>query len=520
MTGTGKGCELLMGIDVGTSGVKVGLFDPDGTMVGFGRSSNYTFYSPRPGWSQSDPERWLEGISQAIRQSCAEAKIKPSDVGAVGVSVFSPTIVPVDRRGRVCYPAILYSDQRSVRQVQEILYLIPRNRYQRITGNVLVPGNCAVTSMAWVRDEEPEVYRKTACFAFANTFVTSWLTGGCFTDPTMVSMSGLADIRDPRTWSEHLCATLHVDMDRLPRIAESWEIIGEVRAGASSRTGLRTGVPVVNGCVDVVASSVGAGAGEEGCLVYVAGSSDNITTPLSQPAQTLKWVNVSYFPENVWMGVGTSTCSGSSVDWFVREILRCGEGGYTSMLDLAASSTPGSRGLLFLPYLQGERTPLWDPRARGLFVGLTTSTTCGDLARAVLEGTAFALRDIVENLKDITSSSRREVRCVGGGMKNPLWNQIKADVLQMPLYLLEFQETGCLGSALLAGMGLGVYGSFVEAVGVARNKIRVQVVEPDSSKGEIYGKTFSLFRDAYSASRDVVHALVEGLEPADSGTSV
>jgi xylulokinase len=506
-----------MGIDVGTSGVKMGIFDPDGTMVGFGRSSNYTFYSPRPGWSQSDPELWLKGISQAIKQCCSTSKINPSDVCAVGVSVFSPTVVPVDERGMACYPAILYNDQRSVRQVDEILSLIPRNRYQRFTGNVLVSGNCAVTSIAWLRDKEPEVYRKTACFTFANTFVTSWLTGEYFTDPTMVSVSGLADIREPRIWSEYLCGTLHIDSDRLPRISESWEVIGEVRAAASVQTGLRTGVPVVTGCVDVVASSVGAGAEEEGSLVYVAGSSDNITTPLNHPARTLKWVNASYFPENVWIGIGTSTSSGSSVDWFIREILNCEEEGYESMLDLAASSAPGSRGILFLPYFQGERTPLWDPRARGLFVGLTTSTTRGDLARAVFEGTAFALRDIVESLSDITSSPQREVRCVGGGMKNPVWNQIKADVLQIPLHILEFQETGCFGAALLAGMGLGVYDNFGDAIGVARSKIHVRTVEPDSGKRDIYEGTFPIFRDAYATSRDVMHALAAGLEIVSSG---
>jgi xylulokinase len=520
MAGTGKGDRLLMGIDVGTSGVKVGVFSPDGTMVGFGRASNYTSCSPRPGWSQSNPELWLEGISHGIGQCCATAGIDPADVDAVGVSVFSPTIVPVDERGKACYPAILYNDQRSVRQVDSILRLIPRDRYQQITGNVLFPGNCAVTSIAWVRDEEPEVYRKTACFAFANTYVTSWLTGRCFTDPTMVSMSGLADIRNPRIWSEHLCTTLNIDASRLPGISESWEVIGVVCAEASAQTGLPKGVPVVNGCVDVVASSVGAGALEEGSLVYVAGSSDNLTTPLSRYAEALNWVQVAYFPENRWMGVGTSTSSGSAVDWFIKEMLGCQDRGYESLHDLVASSEPGSRGVLFLPYLQGERTPLWDPGARGLFIGLSNSTTSGDLARAVFEGTALALRDILESLNELDLSPGKEIRCVGGGIKNPLWNQIKADVLQVPFHILEFQETGCLGAALLAGMGRGVYASFEEAVEVARNRIHVHIVEPDTSRKDLYERSFQIFREAYATSRNIMHALAAGPDVPAAGQAI
>ncbi len=506
MTGT-----LLLGIDLGTSGVKVGIYDPEGNLLGLGRSSNYTFYSPKPGWSQSDPELWWEDIIVSIRSALRNAAIKRDEIVGVGVSAFLPTVIPIGSDGLSLYPAILYNDQRSTGQVRSILEKISREEYQAIIGNVLVPGTCAVASMAWIRDEEPEVYKKSKFLCYANTYVTSRLTGQYYTDPTAVSSSGLVDIKSPRNWSEELCRRTSIDIRKLPKITEAFNVIGEVGRGAAESTGLKAGTPVVCGCGDVVASSFGAGALDPGSVVYVAGSTDCVTVPFLAPTKDRRWMNLAYIPENLWFGVGTSTSTGVSVDWFLRELLKERlDAKYAMMIELADSCAPGASGLLFLPYLQGERTPVWDPDARGVFLGISASTTRAQLARAVFEGTAFALRDIIQCLEEINATPIREIRAVGGGTKNYLWNQIKADVLQKSLDVLKFQETGSLGAALLAGIGTGIYKSCEQAIGVARGITGARTVFPDPGKKVVYNELFSIYKQAYQGIRSILHSLVEG----------
>ena len=217
------------------------------------------------------------------------------------------------------------------------------------------------------------------------------------------------------------------------------------------------------------------------------------------------------------MGIGTTSSSGASVEWFVREVLgESGAGGIARMTALAESSPPGGGRLLYLPYLQGERTPVWDAMARGLFIGLTSATTRADMARAVLEGTAFALGQVIECLRSVLGKDVEEIRAAGGGTKNRLWNVIKASVLKRPLHVLAFQETGALGAALLAGLGAGHYGSFAEAVSAARSVGGGHVVEPDEKCAAAYDELFPIYSTLYPRTRDIAHALAGGESTAEA----
>jgi xylulokinase len=216
-------------------------------------------------------------------------------------------------------------------------------------------------------------------------------------------------------------------------------------------------------------------------------------------------VNSTYIPRGVWLGIGATTSSGVSVAWAARELLACEELG--TMTELAASAPPGSHRLLYLPYLQGERTPIWDPLARGMVMGLTASTTRADLARAVFEGTAFALRQVIACLETVVGHPVAQIRAMGGGTRNPLWNQIKADVLQKALLVLEFQETGALGAALMAGLGIGVYETFEEATGIAREVSGGVTVAPNPAHAAIYDELFELYTRAYPQTKTLAHAL-------------
>jgi len=501
----------LLGIDVGTSGVRASLFDIGGRLLGIGRSSSYAFDAPRPTWAQMDPEKWWEGVKTALAAVCESAGVAAGDIGSVGISVIFPSVIAMDGDGDALYPAIMYNDQRSMAQVGAIVELLPREQYERTIGNVLFPGTCAVTSILWLRDEEPEVYRAAKTFGFVNTYITQKLTGGLYTDPGVVGCSGLVDIRTPRVWSEEICGKLSVPVKKLPEIKGAAELAGIVGKRASEETGLRVGTPVACGSGDSISAAVGAGAVSEGTIVYVAGSTDCVTLPLSKPATDKRWINCGYVPEGMWLGIGSSTSTGVSIEWFQREIAGAPDKSESrsklEITELAESCAPGSSGLIYLPYLQGERTPVWDPQARGMFVGLTASTTRSELARAVLEGTAFALRHIIESLDAVLDGPINEIRAVGGGTKNNLWNQIKADVLQRSLDVLEFQESSSLGAALLGGIASGVYRSFQGAGQIARANSGVNRVDPEPSMKDRYDEIFALYKQLYTQTREIVHSL-------------
>ena len=492
--------NLLAGVDVGTSGVKVGLFNPAGRLVGLGRAS-YGVESPQPGWAQTDPELWWQGFLDALRRAYDAGGIEPDGIAALGFSVLFPAVTPLDRQGRALHPALLYCDQRSLAQVQEIERRTPRADYEAIIGNRLVPGTCAVTSMRWLRDEAPRAYAAAKTLGFANTYFVSRLTGVSATDPSHIALSGLADIRDPWCWSGELCETLGIEQERLPEIAGAAQVIGGVTPATAAETGLRVGTPVVVGCGDVVASAFGAGACPGGAAIYIAGSTDCVATVMLRPVTGSAWVNCAYVGRGAWLGIGTTTSSGVSVEWFAREFLPSGD--LALMAEMAATSPPGSNRLLYLPYLQGERTPVWDPQARGLFIGLTASTGQSDLARAVFEGVAFALRQVI----GYAGSEVTEIRAVGGGTRSRLWNQIKADVLQLPLHVLAFQEMGTFGAALLAGVGSGVYNSLEEAACVADQASNAEIIAPDPTWAGLYDELFALYAELYPQTEDLVRRL-------------
>lgn len=500
--------NLLAGVDIGTSAVKVGLFDLSGRPVGIGRA-RYAIDSPYPGWAQCDPWLWWQGFLDALKQACDVAQVEPASIGAVGLSVLFPAVVPMDVQGHPLHPAILYNDRRSLAQVQKIELVIPRSEYQAAIGNRLMPGTCAVTSMAWLRDERPEAYTASHVLGFASTFMVARLTGEFCTDPTHAALSGLACIDEPWRWSEALCEKLGIELERLPRIVAPGQVVGGVVGAAARECGLRVGTPVVAGAGDVPASTIGAGIRPQGTAVYIAGSTDCLALMLPRPSPGSAWVNCAYVMPGRWLGIGTTTSSGVSVEWFAREFLgQDGAEGVARMTELAESAPPGSNRLLYLPYLQGERTPVWDPLARGVFIGLTASTARADLARAVFEGTAFALREVLE-YRAPGAGPVEEIRAVGGGTRNELWNRIKAAVLKRPLQVLAFQDTSALGAALLAGTGSGIYSSPEEAALLAREVCGGRIVSPDPEWEALYDELFALYKQIYPRVQEIMHRLGE-----------
>lgn len=494
---------LLLGIDLGTSGVKAAVFTPEGGLLGMGRGA-YPVETPRPGWAETDPELWWSATADAVRGALAASSAGGADIAAVGLDVLFPAVVPMAADGTPLHAALLYCDRRGGAQVEAIRRTLDRDAYEARIGNTLAPGNTAVSNMAWLRDERPEVFRSVRVLGFAGTFLNARLTGAFATDPTMVSLSGLADIRDPWSWDAQLCAALDIPADLLPPIRAPYEVIGAVCGSAARSTGLREGTPVVAGWGDTPSAAFGAGAAEPGCAAYTSGSTDCFAVPLDAAPPKGPWVHCAYAARGSWLAVGTNSSGGASVNW-LRGILGLdGPEGLAAFDALAASAPPGAHGLLFLPHLLGERTPLWDPRARGLFLGLSTATTKADMARAVLEGVAFGLRQIVESGD---GAALREIRGCGGCTRSRVWNRIKASVLGREIRILAREDTAVLGAAVMAGLGAGIYRGWKEAAAVPRAARLKETVEPDAALRPVYEDRYALYREAYPRTRDLMHAL-------------
>jgi xylulokinase len=493
---------MLLGIDLGTSSIKSGLFRDDGKLLAIGRSAISAFRSPQPGWAESDPALWWKGVVLSLNAACKESGIEASEIDAIGLSVFFPAVIPLDADGTPLYPALLYNDQRSSSQVSSILKKVDKEDYERRIGNTFMPGTCAISSIQWLREVKPEIYQRTQIIGFANTYLVHKFTGEFFTDPSNAALSGLADINNPWEWSKYLCQRFSIDTGILPTIAGSYQVVGAVSKQCAGEIGIKSGIPVVVGCGDAVASSFGAGALRFGTVVYIGGSSDCVTMPLVKPCSDHRWINDAYISRGSWLGIGTVTSSGTALDWFDREILDTSrEGGHKLLASLASSAKENTDGPLFLPYLQGERTPVWDPHARGAFFGISAATTRHDLARAVLTGTALALRDVIECLEEIHGISIEEVRAVGGSTSNELWNQIKANALQKSLQVLDFKETASLGAAMLSGVGIGVYCSLQEANRHVREISTAKTIEPIHEMKPYYDESFHLYKQLYAQTK-------------------
>jgi len=492
---------LLLGIDIGTSGVKAALFTPEGRIEGLAGVA-YRVDTPHAGWAEVPPERWWRAMTGALKLLARERPDGLKSVGAVGFSVLFPALVPLDAAGRPLRSAILYCDQRSTDQVAALARHAPLERLERQTANRIVPGTCSATSMLWIRDRERGVYRRTKFFGHANTYVVARLTGRIAMDKSNASLTGLARMGREERFSARLVERFGLDGGKLPEVLPSAAVAGCVTARAARATGLPRGTPVVMGAGDAPAAAFGAGLAHGDKIFCVAGSSDCAVLATSTPPTDSRFANCAYCVEGAWVSIATQTSTGAAVAWFARSLLPPGAGA-ADVERVARGSAPGAGGVIFLPYLQGERTPHWDPLARGVFFGMSLATGRSEAARAVLEGTALGLREAIEALE--ASYGRRGARmfAVGGSTRNRLWMQIKASALNRPIHVLEFQEFSTLGAALLAGLGTGVYKSASSAFRATAALRRYRTVHPVPGWRRLYAEAYPVYRRLYgSLKRD------------------
>ncbi|HEX2470230.1 MAG TPA: xylulokinase [Candidatus Limnocylindrales bacterium] len=489
----------VIGIDASTTATKAVLVDAAGQVAAIG-TSEYGFDVPQPGWTEQSPELWWDGAVAAIRQVLASTGVRGDDVAAVGLTGQMHGLVLLDATDTVLRPAILWNDQRTAHACEEIRETVGAERLIEITGNTALTGFTA-PKLVWVRDHEPDVWSRVAHVLLPKDYVRLRLTGEHALDKADGAGTLLFDLA-ARDWSTEVTAALGIDPSWLPPTFEGPDVTGVVTAAAAGATGLRAGTSVVAGGGDQAANAVGVGAAEPGVVALSLGTSGVVfaTTdrPLRDPAG-----QVHAFCHAVpgrWHLMTVMLSAAGSLRWF-RDTLAPGED-FGRLVESAAEVPAGSDGLLFLPYLTGERSPHPDPLARAAFVGLTIGHDRRHMTRAVLEGVAFGLRDGLDEMIATGMPAPAQVRASGGGTASPLWRQILADVLRAEIATVSTTEGAAFGAALLATVGAGWFESVEEATAALVHVTPVTSPGPDAER---YATAHEAYRGLYPALAPTFH---------------
>lgn len=480
-----------LGVDSSTTATKALLMNGDGAVVAVGRS-DYGFETPHPLWSEQSPHLWWAATVAAINAALRTAGIDGGSVGAVGLTGQMHGLVLLDETGEVLRPSILWNDQRTQAECDEIRERVGRRRLIDTTGNDALTGFTA-PKILWVRNHEPELFDRVAHVLLPKDYVRFRLTGGFAVDRAGGSGTLLFDLTK-RNWSPEIVDALDIPASVLPPTYEGPDVTGVVSGEAASATGLRPGTPVVAGGGDQAANGVGVGAITPGIVAMSIGTSGVVFTstdrPIIEPEGRLH--AFCHAIPNTWHLMGVMLSAAGSYEWFKNAF--AADTSFSELDAAAAGVAPGSNGLVFLPYLSGERTPHPDPSARGAFVGLTVRHGTGDLARAVMEGVAFGLRDSVELMA--SSADLGEVRVSGGGASSDVWLRIIADVLDRPVRIVGTAESAAHGAAILAAVGTGGFDSANDACEAA---VEVgEAIEP-TRDAAIYEEEYGIYRDLYPA---------------------
>jgi len=495
--------NYVLAHDLGTTGNKASLYDREGCLTGSALTTYETEYA-HTGWAEQSPEDWWQAVctsTQALLQQCGVAR---DDVACIVFSGQMMGCVPLDKRARPLRAAIIWADQRAVEQARWIGERVPPQQVYRVTGHRL-SASYSLSKMLWLRDHQPEIYRAAYKFMHAKDAIIARLTGAFVTDPSDASGMNLYDL-ERGTWSEQIVEAAGLDPDRLPELCFSIDVAGEVLPAVAKEIGVAPGTPVVIGGGDGACAAAGAGVIAEGAAYNYVGSSSWIAlatkSPVYDPDQ--RTFTFAHIVPGMYMPTGTMQAAGASYQWardqlcaLERQAAETLAVSPYELMNLAASTSPvGANGLIFLPYLLGERSPRWNPRARGAFVGLTIRHTHADLVRAVLEGVTMNLRVILDAFR-AQGAQIEAMRLIGGGARGRFWNQIIADVYGLPVHrLVILEEATSMGAALAGGVGVGLYPDF--SIIETMNEV-AETIYPDPAAQAAYENVYPLFEAAYQA---------------------
>ena len=499
----------LLGIDIGTSGTKVLAIDETGKIAATA-SAEYPLLTPRPLWAEQHPQDWWRATCECVRK--ITQIIPAEEIAGVGLSGQMHGLVMLDDKNEVLRPAILWCDQRTQAQCDYIEETVGRSTLIAETCNPVLTGFTA-PKIIWARDNEPEIFAQARMHLLPKDYVRFQLTGEFATEVSDASGTSLLNVPN-RNWSTPVLDALGIPLAHLPKVYESFEVSGKISQAGADATGLKVGTPVVGGGGDQAAGAVGNGIVQSGVISVTTGTSGVVFAFADQPAvdPALRVHTFCHAVPNKWHVMGVMLSAGGSLRWYrdtmclpeAQVAQTMGIDPYEIITKEAAAAQAGSEGLLFLPYLTGERTPHPDPTARGAFVGLTVRHNKAHLARAVLEGVSFGLKDSLEILKSMNVSIGN-VRTSGGGARSDVWRQIQADVFGYPLSVMAADEGPALGVALLAGVGAGLYSSIEEACSTVVKVAGTTAVNAEDAA--TYDKYYDVYRALYPALKDQFSAI-------------
>jgi xylulokinase len=491
--------DHVLGIDTSTTATKAVVIDRDGRTVAEG-VSEYGYDIPRPGWSEQAPANWWTATIAAVRSALAAAGLGGDDIAAIGLTGQMHGLVVLDRNREVIRPAILWNDQRTAAQCDDIRRRVGPRRLVEVTGNDALTGFTA-PKLLWVHDEEPEHFGRIAHVLLPKDYVRLRLTDELAVDKADGAGTLLFDLAT-RDWSPEVLRALELSPAWFPTTHEGPSVTGQVTSAAAEATGLRAGTPVIAGGGDQAANAVGVGVVDPGTMALSLGTSGVVFAATDAPRFEPNG-RVHAFCHAVpdrWHLMGVMLSAAGSLRWY-RDTL-APEASFPDLSDEAATAPAGSDGLLFLPYLTGERTPHPDPEARGAFVGLTVQHERAHLTRAVMEGVAFGLRDGLDLMLAAGTPKPAQIRASGGGVRSAVWRQILADVLEAEIATIATAEGAAFGAGLLAAVGAGWFDSVQEAVAAVVEVTPAAEPGPDRERyGELHGR----YQQLYPALADHFH---------------
>jgi xylulokinase len=494
----------LLGIDIGTGGTRALIIDAKGVVVASATEDHQPFASPQIGWAEQNPEDWWRACGIAVRKALANGNLRGEQIACVGLSGQMHGAVLLDEQNRVVRPALIWCDVRTEKQSQELTAKIGAEKLINLTCNPALT-NFTLTKCLWVRENEPENWNRVRSLMLPKDYVRLRLTGERATDVADASGTLLLDVAH-RRWSKEMLQLVQMDESLLPALYESSDICGQVSAAGAAATGLQKGTPVVAGAGDQAAGSTGIGVNAPGAVSATIGTSGVVLAATDRPALDPggRLHTFCHAAPGRWLVMGVTQAAGLSLRWF-RDQFGSTNGNvesYESLVAEAAKAPAGCNGLLWAPYLMGERTPYLDPEARGMLVGLTASHTRAHLIRAILEGVAFSLKDTFTIFQEIKVPVKT-IRLGGGGARSQLWRQIQADIYGDAVETVAAEEGAAYGAAILAAVGVKVWPS-VDAACQAVVRVAGKT-KPSSEDSPTMQKAYSAYRRMYPAMKSVLN---------------
>lgn len=491
----------LLGIDIGTSACKVAVFDREGTVLAQA-TGDYPVYYPKEGWAEQNPEEWWQGVCEALHRIWQQGQVSPEQIAGIGIDGQSWSAIALDSTGRVLTNTPIWMDTRAAEICERLNAKIGAEKIFEVAGNSLQP-SYTTAKILWYRENLPEVYKQIDKIVQSNSYIGYRLTGAITQDVSQGYGIHGFDMRYG-VWDRELCEALEIPKKFLPEIVPCDEVIGTVHEEAARESGLAVGTPVVAGGLDAACGTLGAGVIHPGETQEQGGQAGGMSICMDTYQADPRLILGYHVVPGQWLLQGGTTGGGGVMRWFEREFAdyermmkeETGVSSLNQLNEIAEKIAPGCDGLTFLPYMAGERSPIWNPKAKGVFYGLDFSKTKGHMVRACMEGVALALKHNLDVAEE--AGARVEVlRAMGGSANSLLWTQIKSDITGKPILVPSSDTATTLGAAILAGVGVGFYKDYEEAVSLTVHETRRH--EPNPENNEVYKKTYETYLDLYKA---------------------